>query len=248
MGVRRLLGMSHEERRRSPRIRCRLRCTLRRGRRRVRARVLDVSEGGLCVLSPVPLQPKQTLVVQIDVPPRGPVEVEAIAWHVRQVKTGSSGRKAYSIGMILSKAGPGFETLLPGGSEASGAWAADALAEKLGDMAGREGAAGNPSSSQDAPEVTALEEDALSADELDGVDLDLLSPSELQNLAQAPPSSEPWAPGPDDTLKLFRIRVKAHAGPRTRTLTLGAVSASEAEVLAGRELGDDWQILEVTPA
>lgn len=248
MGVRRLLGISHEERRQSPRIRCRLRCTLRRGRRRVRARVLDVSEGGLCVLSPVSLHPKQTLVVQIEVPPRGPVEVEAIAWHVRQVKAGSSGRKAFSIGMILSKAGPGFEILLPGGSEASGAWAADALAEKLEDLTGQEAAAGLQPSAQDPPEEMALEEDALSAAELDGVDLDLLSPAELQDLAQATPSSEPWTPGPDDTLKLFRIRVKAHAGPRTRTLTLGAVSATEAETLAGRELGDDWQILEVTPA
>jgi hypothetical protein len=101
-----------EERRRSPRTRCRLRCTLRVGRQRVRARVLDVSEGGLCLLSPVALRAKQAVTLQVDVPPHGPVTVEAVAWHVRKLKSGTA--PSFSIGMMISKAGEGFRALLPG--------------------------------------------------------------------------------------------------------------------------------------
>jgi hypothetical protein len=89
------------------------------GRRAIRARVLDVSEGGLCLVSPVALRPKQEVTLQIDVPPHGPVTVEAVAWHVRKLK--SAPAPSFSIGMMISKAGEGFRALLPGGdSRAAG--------------------------------------------------------------------------------------------------------------------------------
>ena len=101
------------------------------------------------------------------------------------------------------------------------------------------------STQPDSPldEIDALEEDALSAAELDDVDLELLSPAELAEL-----SSRPKEPSPDDSLQMFRVRVKSASGPRTRTLTLGAISAEEAETLATADLGDDCVILEVRPA
>jgi len=120
-----------EERRRSPRTRCRLRCTLRVGRQRVRARVLDVSEGGLCLLSPVGLRAKQSVTLQIDVPPHGPVTVEAVAWHVRKLKSGTA--PSFSIGMMISKAGEGFRALLPG-VDARGA-GSDEVAATLAELA-----------------------------------------------------------------------------------------------------------------
>lgn len=102
------------ERRRSPRIKCRLQCTIRRGRERIRARVLDVSEGGLCLLAPAAFDREETLVVDIDVPRKGPVEVEAKAWHVRSAKKGSTTRRnAWIVGAMLVKAGDGYQALLP---------------------------------------------------------------------------------------------------------------------------------------
>lgn len=238
-GVARLLGIAgaREERRRSPRIHCRIRCTLRRGRRWLPARVLDVSEGGLCLLSPVRLQPRQTVQLRIDVPHRGPVEVEAVAWHVRRVKSGRAHRKAWSIGMIIEKAGEGFEVLLPDSPPTPATGAPDDLSEKLA-------ALGAAPAAQPEPAEAVLEEDALSAEELDAIDVDLLSPAELASLStpDADTAADAAAPG---TLRIYRVRVKARRGPRTRTLTVGALSATEAEALAASELDDAWEILEV---
>ncbi len=99
-----------------PRIRCRLPCTVKRGRKRVRARVLDVSEGGLCVVSPVRLPMRVTLEVIIEDPRCGPVEVEAVVWHDRPFKQPSSGRKGFATGMVLSKGGPDFQALAKPGA------------------------------------------------------------------------------------------------------------------------------------
>ena len=56
MSIRRLLrkaiGSQQLEQRKEPRVRLRLNCTVRKKRKRFPARVLDVSEGGLCLLSP----------------------------------------------------------------------------------------------------------------------------------------------------------------------------------------------------
>jgi len=219
------------ERRRSPRTRCRLPCRVRIGRRRFRARVLDISDGGLCVLSPIKLEAKQDALVVIDVPEKGPVEVEVTAWHVRRVKAGSPGVKAWSIGMMVRKAGDGFETLLP---SANMEFDADFAAEE-----------GSPAALQpeEAPRVISeleLEEDSLSAEELDDLDLELLSTSELDDLIlQCHQNS-------DAEFQMFRVRVKAATGPRTRTLTLGAASADEAQALAREDLGEDWRVIEVT--
>lgn len=240
------------ERRKSPRIHCRLQCTLRKGRRSVRARVLDVSEGGLCLLSPVSLQARQPVTIVIDVPRRGPVEVEAVAWHVRAVKSGREHRQAWSIGMMITKAGTGFASLLPEGTSLD-AGADEELAEKLGALTwSRErrarlrdlappgpaatGAIGLPGASDDA-----LEEDALDEAELRELEGDFLTPDPVELLCAKPDAS------PDHTLRLFRVRVKAKSGPRTRALTLGAVSLDEAYALACSELDDAWQVLEVSP-
>jgi hypothetical protein len=200
-------GRGGSERRKSPRTRCRLHCTLRLGRRQIRARVLDVSEGGLCLLSPVALRPKQEVTLQIDVPPHGPVTVEAVAWHVRKLKTAPA--STFSVGMMISKAGEGFRALLPGGD--GRAVGGEQVAEALAQIAAQ------------APQPDGeLQEDA---------DLGLGEQDAL----------------PETGLEVFRVRVKATQGPRTRTLTLSAGSAVEAEALARADLDDTWQILEVVP-
>ena len=200
----------------------------------MRARVLDVSEGGLCLLSPVRLQPKQSVVVEIDVPRRGPVEVEAVAWHVRQVKSGREHRQAWSIGMMITSVGPGFETLLPEGATTDFA-VEDQVSAKLAEMRCSSGDASER-------EGDVLEEDSLSAEELAELDTELLTREQIEMLCAKPDAS------PGDTLRLFRVRVKAKNGPRTRALTLGALSAEEAESLAQEELDGSWQVIEVSPA
>lgn len=94
-----------------PRTRCRLPCTVTKGTRRVRARVLDVSEGGLCIVAPVRFQNKMTINVTIDDPRQGPVQVEAVVWHERPFKQPSSGRRGYATGLVLSKGGADFQAL-----------------------------------------------------------------------------------------------------------------------------------------
>ncbi|HEB89750.1 MAG TPA: PilZ domain-containing protein, partial [Deltaproteobacteria bacterium] len=70
-------GRTGKERRKTPRGACRLPCSVLRGRERLRARVLDVSEGGLCLLSPVWLKAKQQFEITIDVPGAGQSRVRA---------------------------------------------------------------------------------------------------------------------------------------------------------------------------
>lgn len=230
---------SRGERRSSPRVNCRLQCTLRRGRRAVRARVLDVSEGGLCLLSPAELRPKQNVLIVIDVPRKGPVEVEAVAWHVRQVKSGRAHKRAWSIGMMITKAGPGFAALLPDGASAD-LGLEDDLSAKLAAMPVTRSAG---ATAAPAHEDAVLDEDSLSAEELAELDTELLTRDQIEMLCARSDAS------PDDTLKLFRVRVKAKVGPRTRSLTLGAVSLSEAESLARQEFDDEmWHVIEVVPA
>jgi hypothetical protein len=52
----------------------------------------------------------------------------------------------------------------------------------------------------------------------------------------------------DGELDSYRIRVKERASPRTRVLTLSATSDEEARTLATTHLGDEWEVLEVSPA
>ena len=99
------------ERRKSPRARCGFDCIVQRGREQIGAHLLDVSSGGLCLLAPVMLG-RETIALQIYVPGIPPVEVEAEAWHLRRVES-QTGTTAWCIGLMISKAGDGFEKLLP---------------------------------------------------------------------------------------------------------------------------------------
>jgi hypothetical protein len=100
------------ERRSSPRAKCQLHCRFVQGSKLARAQIVDVSEGGLCLLSPVPIA-RETLALQIDVPGGPPVEVEAATWHLRRVEHEGPGA-TWCIGMMVTKAGDGYDQLLPG--------------------------------------------------------------------------------------------------------------------------------------
>lgn len=101
-----------DERRRSPRAQCRLHGRVVRGRERIRVRVVDVSEGGLCLLCPVWLDPKKPVQVEIDVPGRGISLARIEIWHIRREKSRVSTNKVWVAGAILVDADGIYAELL----------------------------------------------------------------------------------------------------------------------------------------
>ena len=100
------------ERRKSPRIQARLHCTVRRGSDRFRARILDLSDGGMCLMSPIELHRGEHLEIQLEIPGQHAVDVEATAWHVRALES-SDGRRTWSVGTMLTKSGRDYDRLIP---------------------------------------------------------------------------------------------------------------------------------------
>jgi hypothetical protein len=78
------------------------------GRRRIHARVLDVSEGGLCIVTPVRFNRDTTVHIVIDVPRIGPVAVRGVVRHKRRFRQPSSGRRGWATGLALREAAPEF--------------------------------------------------------------------------------------------------------------------------------------------
>ena len=71
---------------------------------------------------------------------------------------------------------------------------------------------------------------------------------ETQIVQNRPAAPEPPKPPPAPALPEFRVRVKQTAGPRSRTLKLGAASKDDARKRALAELGGGWEVLSVEPA
>ncbi len=104
------------ERRKSPRFRWRIGCEIQRATGGLRGNVLDVSAGGLCIQTDEELEHGETLTVRMSAPgQRRPVEVEAIVWHARRARRRDRGTTCFVHGLMLSKASPEYEVLLPTG-------------------------------------------------------------------------------------------------------------------------------------
>lgn len=91
---------------------CRLNGRIQRGRERVRVRILDISEGGLCLLVPVWLDPKQPAALAIDVPGRATAQVQIEIWHIRREKSKSSTNKVWIAGAVLRDSDRAYAQLL----------------------------------------------------------------------------------------------------------------------------------------
>ena len=86
----------------SPRFPCWLQCTITcRSREPIAGHIVEVSEGGLCFLSPVAIEPDESLSLQIEVPSVGSVNVHALAWHVDRVDGAASKMEAWSVGAVI---------------------------------------------------------------------------------------------------------------------------------------------------
>jgi len=190
-----------KERRRSPRARCRLHCRLVLGKKHIRARIVDVSESGLCLLSQVWIETGRRVEVAIDVPGVGESRIRAEIWHVRRQRIGETQRKVWAIGLMITEPDAAYQALLR--------------------AAGVAGEASDASSDEAVSTAITPERNRISAAE------------------RAIDAAEPH---------VFRVRVKATSGPRTRMLTRMAGSAEEARALASSELEGRWTVLEVKAA
>ena len=100
------------ERRQTERAPCRLRCRIEKGREQIQSRIVDVSEGGLCLISPVWLKPNQEFEISIDVPGTGVAKVRVELWHIRRETSKKSKSRVWIAGAILVDADQAYAKLL----------------------------------------------------------------------------------------------------------------------------------------
>lgn len=223
------LAGNPDERRRTPRVNCRLHGRITRGRERIRARIVDISEGGLCLLSPVWLNPKQPIEIAIEIPGRETATVHVEIWHIRREKSRTSASKVWIAGAILRDADTAYAQLL---EAAGGAASATRVTP--------------PSPTPAAPEQTSAPTSA-SARTMNEPG------SKGERTTRAEDRAGKAAPSPIDSIdsadpQVFRLRCKAKGSPRTRMLTIAAESAAAALELARQDLGSDWSVLEALEA
>ena len=104
--------MTAEERRKEERIKVRFPCDLAFGRRRASGMVMDLSAGGLSVAADKMLDQGENVFVRLHPKGRPSIDVEALVWNVRAVKSGGKGKAVARLGLVLSEAPDEFLELL----------------------------------------------------------------------------------------------------------------------------------------
>lgn len=100
------------ERRDHRRTQCQIPCAVEFGRTRIAGRVLDISQGGLCVWLPERLAPNTKVLISLEVPDIGPIDLETTVWHQRLVRQPASGERGWATGFVLEKADPAYQALV----------------------------------------------------------------------------------------------------------------------------------------
>ncbi len=91
------------ERRKHPRIRARFPCELLLAGASVKARIRDLSEGGLSVLTDLEgTEQGDTVTVVLHPPNRRSVEISCVFWHTRRVRIVGEDRSTAHLGLVLS--------------------------------------------------------------------------------------------------------------------------------------------------
>ena len=194
-----------DDRRRQPRATCRLGCQIRSDDQRFNARIVDISESGLCLFSPKWLASRSRVEIAINVPGYADSVVHASIWHVRRQAVKGTSRKIWVMGVMLDDSDDAYRWLLT---------AAGAAPEHAGAVP--------------APQPPSVEE-------------------ALRREPEAAPTPEEEAIDAAEA-QVFRVRVKARGAPRTKLLTLTAISEDEARELAMRDLEGRWQVVEIRAA
>ena len=230
-----------QERRRSPRIRQRAECEIELGKKTHGATLLDISEGGLAAVCteelPVGLAGRITFRVMGK-----SVEVQALVWHCRQVRF--RGEAAHAYGFMLEEASDSFRELLPaetGSASRSASPAATRSSKGEGKTAKGAKAPARDAAASERTErkvskqaIRAAQSDGAKGKRLGHLRAEL-DDSMRENRREASSGT-------------FRVRAKMRTQPRTKTLTLSVASEDEARAAVAKQLGEEWEILEVNAA
>jgi hypothetical protein len=194
------------------------------GGKPVEGLVRDVSAGGLSLQAPIEAEQGDSLRVLIPREGTRPaVQLQAIVWHVRTVRSRGSGKTARVLGLVLSDAPDAFldllESLRPSRSRRVRRTATRKPVAKVGRKPEP------PAAEREASPATAVEDGA--------------PPGEA-----AAPDEKPEQPG-FARPRRFQVRIKMSAQPRTRSILVFADGASEARETALREAGEGWRVLAV---
>lgn len=229
-----------KERRRSTRVRQRVECEIQLGKSAHPATLLDVSEGGLAAVCTEELPVGLAGTISFRVLGRK-VEVKALVWHCRQVRF--RGDTAFAYGFMLEEASDTFQELLPV-RQAGAAEAAEPSRPVPSKTAPTTGARGDEKTSS-APPTTAkrpVSKSAVRAAQADGPKGKRLAHLRAE-LDDSLRENRRETPG-----TAFRVRAKMRTQPRTKTLTLSVTSEGEARTAVQKQLGPEWEILEISAA
>ncbi len=104
--------MTAEERRKEERIKVRFPCDLAVGSEHVSGMVMDLSAGGLSVASDKSADQGEGVFVRLHPKGRPSIDLEALVWNVRSVKSRGKGKAVARLGLVLSEAPDEFLELL----------------------------------------------------------------------------------------------------------------------------------------
>ena len=104
--------MTAEERRREERIKVRFPCDLAFGSVRASGMVMDVSAGGLSVVTDKNADQGESVFVRLHPKGHPSIEIEALVWNVRRAKKKGNGKATVRLGLVLSEAPDEFSKLL----------------------------------------------------------------------------------------------------------------------------------------
>lgn len=221
-----------------------------RGREKLRVRIVDVSEGGVCLLSPDWLNPKQSVRLEIDVPGRATAKVQIEIWHIRREKSRTTSGRIWVAGAILRDSDKAYAELLEVAGLAPDPASASHRASAT-DLPGDGKPVRNP-----RPGPSPIPGPPTSARATASPPRPLPRPSpsattgESERSAAPPPRAAAKRDASHIALdvvepRVFRLHCKARGSPRTRVLTLAADSPEQARKLAEADLGTAWDLLEV---
>ena len=233
-----------KERRRSPRVRQRAECEIHLGKKVHAATLLDISEGGVAAVCVEELPVGSSGTISFRALGK-PVEIKALVWHCRQVRF--RGDAAFAYGFMLEDASDAFHGLLPAGDARSSkadaqTGAPSAPAERQAPGAGPRAKVQNASAAAPKEGPRKIPRAAVRAAQTDGPKGKRLAHlrAELDDSLRENRSETQGTS--------FRVRAKMRTQPRTKTLTLSVSSEAEAREAVEKQLGADWEILEIAAA
>ena len=104
--------MATNERRREERIKVRFPCELAFGSERASGMVMDLSAAGLSVAADRSAEQGDSVFVRLHPKGRPSIDIEALVWNVRTVKSRGKGKASARLGLVLSEAPDEFLDLL----------------------------------------------------------------------------------------------------------------------------------------